>query len=668
MSDREVRPAGSAKRPVIGFSTLVFFFAAAAGLSAEPMDFSADTRNCAPHLEILRGNVQSWEEARLSQAWTQNRGGDPSLGVTTEVVWFRITFLFQEASDFVLQIESPNVTSIEAFQIPAGGSQSEPVPVQLGRSRPMQEAGRLFTSPYLAAQAPAGQTTFYFRVKSDAGLRFPLRIYRPGDFDRQHDLMILVDGVFFGALFIMAIYNFFIFLSTRERAYGLYVLLILSSIFLFAAQLGSLVWLFPQLETFYQFRLLAAGTSLYLTLVGLFVRSFLRTKKSTLVEKGITCASLLALVTLILVPFRAIPFPFYPIMNSANAVVLFILVPWAGIRNWRSGYKPARFILYAFLALGAGAIAYILHINGIIPFAQSAENGLRLGVLAQGVLFSLALADQIKQMRTELRTLADGLEEKVRERTMELETAREQAEAGDRAKGRFLANMSHELRTPLQAIIGYSDLIRCDPYVEKGGDRLVNDVKKIQNAGNHLLEVINNVLDFSAIEAGKTNLVIESFDVVPLITESVETLQPLADRNKNRIVFHRFEDVLIMKSDKTRLRQILFNLLSNACKFTESGDVRITLGAEGGNCRIEVSDTGRGMTPESAETAFQPFERIESKSNQGGTGLGLTIVRELCLMLGGEISVVSARGIGSVFTVTLPIEIPETGPGNGAAA
>jgi len=237
------------------------------------------------------------------------------------------------------------------------------------------------------------------------------------------------------------------------------------------------------------------------------------------------------------------------------------------------------------------------------------------------------------------------------------------AETANRAKSQFLANMSHELRTPLNAIIGYSELLSEDAE-EKGDRSTVEDLDRINTAGRHLLTLVNDVLDLSKIEAGKTELSIEVLEIMPLVDEVVSTVAPLVERNGNSLTVESRMDGDVMRSDPTKLRQLLYNLLSNAAKFTENGDIRVRVyraegeaGADnGGNIVFVVADSGTGIAADQIEAAFTAFEQTDSSrdSSEAGTGLGLPICRHYCAMMGGTISVDSEPGRGSTFTVRLP--------------
>ncbi|MCG3192417.1 MAG: ATP-binding protein [Thermoanaerobaculia bacterium] len=229
------------------------------------------------------------------------------------------------------------------------------------------------------------------------------------------------------------------------------------------------------------------------------------------------------------------------------------------------------------------------------------------------------------------------------------------AEEANRAKSSFLANMSHELRTPLNAIIGYSELLAEDARAV-GAESLGPDLEKIRAAALLQLNLVNEILDLSKIESGRLELEIVSFDPAALISDAVATVRPLVEKRGNRVELEIGEIAAEMISDPARLRQILLNLLSNAAKFTENGTVRLSAGSVASYLRVEVSDTGIGMSPEQISRLFQPFAQADASTTRrfGGTGLGLVIARRLCQMLGGDIQVCSAAGSGSSFTVTLP--------------
>ncbi len=251
----------------------------------------------------------------------------------------------------------------------------------------------------------------------------------------------------------------------------------------------------------------------------------------------------------------------------------------------------------------------------------------------------------------------------------EIREAKEAAEVANRAKSTFLASMSHELRTPLNAILGYSELLREDAE-ERGYTDFVPDLEKIRAAGQHLLALINDVLDLSKIEAGKLELYLETFDIKQVVEEVVATVRPLVRRNRNQLELRWADGLGEMHADKMRLRQVLLNLLSNAAKFTEDGAVTLAVAREGaGNGEaivFRVHDTGIGITPEQQQRLFQTFTQADGATagRYGGTGLGLAISRKFCQMMRGDIAVASKPGKGSTFTIRLParpqtVELPE---------
>jgi signal transduction histidine kinase len=332
------------------------------------------------------------------------------------------------------------------------------------------------------------------------------------------------------------------------------------------------------------------------------------------------------------------------LVNKAEADMV------AGIEASKQAYESSQYVVIAF-ALGSIALA-----------------------LALGYVISWSLIGPVKEIEARLNRIAAGdfaqrvhvvnrdelgaLAANVNRMCEELGRLYQQLQSFSENKSQFIANVSHELRTPLNAIIGLTDMLVTNA-ARFGTEKAQEPLQRVNRAGTHLLGLINQVLDLSKIEAGKLELNPQMVQLTPLIDEVVGTARQLAEQNKNRLVVEAPADLGALTVDPMRLRQILLNLLSNACKFTKEGEValqarKLTDGRDW--IELAVADTGIGLTAEQQAKLFQEFTQADSLTARryGGTGLGLAITRKLACMMGGDVTVTSEPGKGSVFTVRLP--------------
>ncbi|MEO0435076.1 MAG: ATP-binding protein, partial [Cyanobacteria bacterium J06656_5] len=351
--------------------------------------------------------------------------------------------------------------------------------------------------------------------------------------------------------------------------------------------------------------------------------------------------------------------------------------------NQQEAFAPARALARNILLIGFGATGLLLSgifllsrritqpIAAITEAAIHLENGQldqsipvvrqdEIGILAQ--TFN-RMAQQLKESFAALEESNQELEFRVSERTAELEEAKEAAESATRTKSAFLANMSHELRTPLNSIIGYSEILQEEAELS-GDEDSIPDLRKIQGSSRHLLNLINSILDLSKIEAGRMELQLAPMSIIDLAQDVMETIHPVAEAKFNTLVLDNESTVDSIESDFDKLRQCLLNLLSNANKFTQEGELTLTIKTISyqteNYLEFIVTDTGIGMAKDQLEKIFEAFTQADTALTRryGGTGLGLTITREFVRMLGGTISAQSELGKGSAFTILIPQVVP----------
>ncbi|MDG4476322.1 hybrid sensor histidine kinase/response regulator [Thiovibrio frasassiensis] len=672
-------------------------------LSPEHASFSL-----AKHIELLEDPSRNLTIADIITRHTETRftpsaAVTPSFGFTTSAVWARFTLKNsrQDSADYFLEVKYPLLDHIDLYT-PTGsgnftvlkGGDSFPF-----KHRSIQHKNNIFPIRLAADE----EKTLYLRCETTSSLNLPLELHSSACLAEEISMEQTLLGIYYGILLVMMIYNFFLYLGLKDNTYLYYVLFVFTYM-LFQLSLNGMAF-----QYFWPNQIWWANncTPLFIFLTYIFAIQFTRNildtaKNVPRLDTTLKIGLFLSLLGCILAFWVGYNLSIrLATLMSLTVVVLII----TGFICMIKGYRPARYYFLAWSVSMLGVTVYALKSFGILPHIFITHWGIQLGSAWEVTLLSMGLADRFQLMKQEkeqlqtvyareleeahgeleksfrdLELFKQSLEVLVDERTADLSRVNEhlarearerqkaeaRAEAASKAKSQFLASMSHEIRTPMNAILGMANMAAKNAETTKMRQYLTI----IQDSGKSLITLINDILDFSKIEAGRLDLECTNFD----LRETVESLTDLfgkqaADKGLELLINVHTDIPCAMMGDPLRLRQILINLVNNAIKFTDKGEVAITALCEQQHHNdavlyFSVRDTGSGINHDQIRKLFSEYTQADSSTSRlyGGTGLGLAISRQLVTLMGGEINAESEPGKGSIFYFTIKVQLqpPET--------
>jgi signal transduction histidine kinase len=593
-----------------------------------------------------------------------NRGLSPS------AFWVRFTLHDQTARDpeWLLEFAWPVVDHVDLYVLRADGQFDVK---RAGDLVPARDWDVPYRHPvFRVPHRPGVHQTYWIRLEGDDTILIPLALWTTTKFLEHQVWEAGFFGAYYGIILAVLILNVCLFVSIRERQHLDYALVVLVFA-LYQLSLDGILtyYVLGHWPVIANRALHVLGLLIGLT-AAIFSRSYvLSSRHAPLADR---CLRAVAIVVAALLPWSLVGSPrFVVIVGASAAAVGGPAALAAALKGVRQGYEPARYYV-AGMSIGAvGVFLHALRGLGLMSSGMATDHVLRFSVLGTIIALSFGLTTRIHLLRRRVEeTLADRekllaqvremnvtLEDRIRERTSELDSRTRELEAASRHKSEFLANMSHELRTPLNAVIGFSEVLQArmfGPLNDKQGEY----VEDILHSGRHLLSLINDILDLSKIEAGRMELERAPFELSTAIDNAVTLMRERAARRGITLHWVAPATLASLVADERKVKQVLLNLLSNAIKFTpEGGTVAVHATRDAEHVTVAVSDTGVGIAATDLELVFEAFRQAgnDYTKKQEGTGLGLSLARRFVELHGGRLAVESEVGRGSTFTFTLPL-------------
>lgn len=622
--------------------------AQAKGIEIPQLSLSAQSEaNMADRVLVFSDNgIPVPEQKAALIPWLQGLKPAQRLSLTGGVYWYLISLNNDTTNDnWVIDLGNGLIEQIDYYVYHADSLQ------HLTSGYYSQD--EFFLTYARSITIPAGSgVTLAIKIQSSQFSSIPSLTITPADrYPRYEFMRLTVIMVALGALLCLSLYNLFLYFGTRQSELLYYALFIISYVF----ALGGLLQVFADLFNFYYLHLIYVPFFLIPFFSGKFCVIFLELEQTAPNHAKylniIGTASLFMGGITVLLP------------SYANAIGSIFLAVWigvalsAGIIRKRQGFQPARYFVIAFLFLLIPGCIILPSNLGLTPdfFPDKLLLAL-LGGLLDGLLLAFAISYRVRLLDQENQALNYTLENKVQERTAELQQVNKDLLSANESKRQFLANIGHEIRTPMTSIIGFSDLMVSD----NNNSNQNNDYARVINSSSHhLLSIVDDLLDMTKIEAKKLTYSFTQVNICDVINALIQSFAPQV-KDKHLALNVEFHQSLphSITTDLVRLKQILINIISNAIKFTELGEINIDVSREGDTVCICISDTGMGMDQEQLTRLFTPFEQGDNSVSRryGGTGLGMYISHQLALGLRGELTCNTTLGKGSSFYLTLPFD------------
>ncbi|MEQ8407532.1 MAG: 7TM diverse intracellular signaling domain-containing protein [Gammaproteobacteria bacterium] len=617
------------------------------------LDDTVEDVDLSPYLRIVEDPSGTLSLADAMQALAGPEAivlasGIPNFGITSSAYWAVLDLRIDESdpAEWLIELEYPILDRLEMIYINSEGEQIRKVG---GDTLPFADRELNFPQVVFALETPTpGPQSIYFRAESEGSVQFPLRLWQPQAFYNGEVFTLLARGLYYGIMLAMMLYNLFIYLSVRDRSYLFYILYVLGITgYQFSSDGFALQFLWPgnpqlgaQSVTF------SAGLALVFGL--LFCNSFLsvaqHSRKIHRALLGLAAVTVSAMIISLLTSYEVAAMVTPPLSIVVAAAIL-------GTGTWimLKGFRPARIFMLAWAVFLFATMQTSLQRFGFLDLGFFSQNGVLIGTAIEVILLSLALADRINIL---MQDKEDAQVRLLENNALTIKTL----ERADAMKNEFIANVSHELRTPLSGIIGLLDIVI--PNVRAQADeRDVRNLEIIRSSGKRLTTLVNDIIDISAINRDYLELSRKPVDVGSIVEMVIAMCNPLIGDKPVTLVVDIPARLPLVDADEDRLQQIIFNLTSNAIKFTFEGEIRVIAEHVGEHVQLSISDTGIGIAEDKLEHIFEAFQQADSSTQRefGGTGLGLSITRKLLKLHGSDINLASAEGAGSRFSFNLPV-------------